>query len=113
MKDKQEIDKCIWRQSSCNFHVVIPYIQTDLPLHSKTLLHETHEEGKPKYIDKNVVFSWTKCLNTWLQLSSYTEPNIPQKALSEKKVLINPVFLTSIPKALKLKDHYSCFFILC
>lgn len=104
MKEKDEIYKCIWRQRPSNVHVLIPYIQTDLPLHSKPLMYWTHEEGKPKYIDKNMVFSWTRCLSTWLQLSGCAEPNIPQKALSEKKNT-DKLFLTSIPKAFKLKAH--------
>lgn len=41
--------------------------------------------GKNKVYCQNVGLSWTRCLNTWLQLSGYTEPNIAQKALSEKK----------------------------
>lgn len=81
------------------FMSLYPMYKLILPLHSKTLLYQTHEEGKWKDIDKNVVFSWTRCLNTWLQLSGYTEPNIPQKALSEKKNTGKPNIFKFNPKS--------------
>lgn len=45
------------------------------------------------------VFSWTRCLNTWLQLSGYTEPNILQEALSEKKNTTKPSIFDFNPKS--------------